>query len=460
MILGGDGNDTIHADTGNDLLFGGLGNDILYGGKGNGQGYNTFVLALNSGTDTIYSFQANQDIIGLFGGLTAAQITWVKSAQDTILSAQGQTLAILKEVQFVGKQTPIFSLIDSLPTALAIDPVLALTEPTPPPTVGGSDIFPGTGYQTPIPTMPTLGIQLSGMTYVDADNDGVVDAGESPLAGITITLTGTANNGTTVNRTTTTATDGTYQFTDLQAGIYTLTETQIAGYDDGIDTVGTLGGNTSVNDVFGNITVAGGSGTGYNFGNRAMPLPAPVINPITTQSAATDGSTLTGTPGTNFLVGKDGNDTLIGLGGRDRLTGGAGADFFRYESFTDSLFTNVPSNNRLDHITDFNQAAGDRIQINAFTPANLFNAGAIAAANLQAALLSVHSDRDPSTAGSQALAVNEAVFFTFGQRTYLTVNDGAVGFANSSDLVIDQTNIKYKAGDNIVGSLTVSDYFS
>ena len=301
---------------------------------------------------------------------------------------------------------------------------------------------------------------LSGVVYVDANNDGTIDANESRLAGVTITLTGTAQ-GNAVNRTTTTATDGTYRFNNLFGGTYTLSETQLTGYNDGIDSVGTLGGNTLVNDTFGSITVnAGATGTGYNFGNTAIPLPAPVINPVTSQTAGAGGSTLTGTVGTNFLVGKEGNDTIAGLGGRDRLTGGAGADLFRYEAFTDSLFTNVSTNNQLDHITDFNQADGDRIQINAFTPANLFNAGVITAANLQAAITSVYNDSDPVAVGSQALAINEAVFFTFGVRTYLTVNDGTAGFSNSNDLVIDITNIKFKTGNNIVGSLTVSDYFS
>lgn len=306
--------------------------------------------------------------------------------------------------------------------------------------------------------LPTA--SLSGLVYLDADNDGVVDAGESRLAGVTITLTGTAIGGNAVNLTTTTASDGRYQFNNLFSGTYTITETQLTGYNDGIDTVGNLGG-TLGNDVFSSITVtAGATGTGYNFGERSIPAPAPVVNTITTQTALPGGSTLTGAAGIDFLIGKEGVDTLIGRGGRDRLIGGAGGDIFLYESFTDSLFTNVSTNNQLDNISDFNQADGDRIQIASFSPANLFNAGAIAAANLQAALVAVYGDRNPSVAGSQALAINEAVFFTFGGRTYLTVNDGTAGFANATDMVIDPTNIRYKSGDNIIGSLTVSDYFS
>ena len=302
---------------------------------------------------------------------------------------------------------------------------------------------------------------LSGLVYVDANNNGIVDAGESRLAGITITLTGTANNGSAVNQTATTNSNGIYQFNNLFSGNYTITETQPTGYNDGKDTIGSLGGNATINDTFSNIVVAAGAtGTGYNFGEQVIPAPTPVINTISTQTASNSGSTLTGTAGIDRLTGGSGNDILIGLGGRDILTGSAGADTFLYNSLTDSLFTNVSTNNQLDNITDFNQADGDRIAFaNDFLPSSLFNAGVINAANLQAALVSVYGDRDPSVAGSQPLNANEAVFFTFGVRTYLSVNDGTAGFSNSSDLVIDVTNIKYKAGDNIIGSLNVNDYF-
>ena len=53
---------------------------------------------------------------------------------------------------------------------------------------------------------------LSGFAYFDVDNDGVKDAGELPIAGITITLTGTTTSTTTVNVTTKTKDDGSYKF--------------------------------------------------------------------------------------------------------------------------------------------------------------------------------------------------------------------------------------------------------
>ena len=110
---------------------------------------------------------------------------------------------------------------------------------------------------------------LAGSVYVDGDNDGVRDGGESGIAGATVELTGTDDLGNPVSSTTTAAADGTYSFTNLRPGDYTITETQPAGYLDGGDAVGTLGG-TLGNDTVTDITVtAGANGTGYDFGELA-----------------------------------------------------------------------------------------------------------------------------------------------------------------------------------------------
>lgn len=106
-------------------------------------------------------------------------------------------------------------------------------------------------------------VSLSGFAYCDSNNDGVKQAGEVGLAGVSIKLTGTDPNGA-VNLTTTDA-NGAYSFSSLKPGNYTLTETQPAGYVDGLDAVGTLGG-TLGNDVLANIQVSTTSGTDYNFG--------------------------------------------------------------------------------------------------------------------------------------------------------------------------------------------------
>jgi uncharacterized repeat protein (TIGR01451 family) len=108
---------------------------------------------------------------------------------------------------------------------------------------------------------------LAGFVYVDANNDGIKEAGELGIAGVTVTLTGTNDLGASVNVPTTTLADGSYSFTNLRPGTYTITETQPAAYEEGKDTIGTPGGNATVQDVFSSIVLAADvSGVNNNFG--------------------------------------------------------------------------------------------------------------------------------------------------------------------------------------------------
>jgi uncharacterized repeat protein (TIGR01451 family) len=114
------------------------------------------------------------------------------------------------------------------------------------------------------------GGSLTGMVYNDLDDNGIRAPSEPGIPNTTITLTGTDMNGNALNRATTTAADGSYSFTDLampNASGYTITETQPAGWNDGKDAVGNLGG-TLGNDVLSAIIfpTPGAAGTGYNFG--------------------------------------------------------------------------------------------------------------------------------------------------------------------------------------------------
>ncbi len=110
---------------------------------------------------------------------------------------------------------------------------------------------------------------LAGFVYVDANNDGIKQVGEPGIQGATVTLTGNNDLGAPVNTVATTLANGSYSFANLRpssgAG-YTITETQPAGFLDGIDTIGTPGGTTG-NDVFSNIVLASGvAGANNNFG--------------------------------------------------------------------------------------------------------------------------------------------------------------------------------------------------
>ena len=67
---------------------------------------------------------------------------------------------------------------------------------------------------------------LAGYSYVDANGNGTFDAGETPLAGVSIALAGTDDLGNPVSQSATTAADGSYSFTGLRPGTYSLSETR------------------------------------------------------------------------------------------------------------------------------------------------------------------------------------------------------------------------------------------
>ena len=116
-----------------------------------------------------------------------------------------------------------------------------------------------------LPPVPVSSI--AGFVYVDANNDGIKESTEAPIPGTTVTLTGTDNQGNPVTFTAVTDNLGAYSFTNLQAGTYTLTETQPTGFLDGKDTQGTPGTGTAGNDFFRNITLGENvNGTDNNFG--------------------------------------------------------------------------------------------------------------------------------------------------------------------------------------------------
>jgi hypothetical protein len=101
---------------------------------------------------------------------------------------------------------------------------------------------------------------LTGSAYLDANNNGVFDANERPIAGATVALTGS------MTQTVVTDSYGVYTFDNLPAGTFTITETQPGDYADGSDALGNKGGTKS-NDKFSGITLAAGAmGAGYNFG--------------------------------------------------------------------------------------------------------------------------------------------------------------------------------------------------
>jgi uncharacterized repeat protein (TIGR01451 family) len=70
---------------------------------------------------------------------------------------------------------------------------------------------------------------LSGTVWIDVNGNGVINPGEIGRGGVTLTLTGVTGTGGSVNSTTISGQDGTYQFPDLLPGTYTVTMTTPEG---------------------------------------------------------------------------------------------------------------------------------------------------------------------------------------------------------------------------------------
>ena len=107
---------------------------------------------------------------------------------------------------------------------------------------------------------------ISGFVYVDANNNGIRDTGEAPIAGATLILKD--QNGQPTGATATTNASGYYEFTGLHPGTYGVGEVQPAGYIDGLDTPGSAGG-TAMNPgdmITGAVLIGGTTAVNYNFG--------------------------------------------------------------------------------------------------------------------------------------------------------------------------------------------------
>jgi serine-aspartate repeat-containing protein C/D/E len=122
-----------------------------------------------------------------------------------------------------------------------------------------------------------LPASVSGYAYVDANNNGIYDTGESPIKGVTVALLD--SDGYETGTTATTDANGFYSFTGLEPGTYGVKETQPTSYLDGLDAAGTIN-NTVVGtahnpgDQIDGVALAGGqTGLNYNFGEL---LPASV----------------------------------------------------------------------------------------------------------------------------------------------------------------------------------------
>jgi hypothetical protein len=131
----------------------------------------------------------------------------------------------------------------------------------------------------PPPTTPPDGgatPSLSGFVFVDYNYDGVPDVNtdslNEALAGVVVHLQGTDDQGNPVDLVTTTGADGSYSFTGLRAGNYTLWQEQPDNPNlaDGPEYLGGVLVNESGTDQFSVSLSAGQTAANYNFSEYWM----------------------------------------------------------------------------------------------------------------------------------------------------------------------------------------------
>jgi fimbrial isopeptide formation D2 family protein/uncharacterized repeat protein (TIGR01451 family) len=123
---------------------------------------------------------------------------------------------------------------------------------------------------------------LEGYVFNDRDNDGVREAGEEGIAGVTLTISGTDDRGNSFSTDVVTDSNGKYEFLNLRpsdATGYTITQTQPGDWNDGIHSDGSFGnGDDSTANVISSINLLeNASGQDYNFGERGATIAGTVF---------------------------------------------------------------------------------------------------------------------------------------------------------------------------------------
>ena len=134
-----------------------------------------------------------------------------------------------------------------------------------------------------------------GFGYADLNTNGTRDAGEPGIAGVAVTVSGTAFAGTPLARPLTAAdvpggaltvftnANGFWEFPIIPPGVYSFVETQPGGYLDGDEEDADPNGPPATvgNDRFDNVILAPFPVRGpFNFGERVLPVPPDPIPPI------------------------------------------------------------------------------------------------------------------------------------------------------------------------------------
>ncbi len=184
--------------------------------------------------------------------------------------------------------------------------------------------------------LPPPVASLGDRVFLDANANGLQDAGESGVAGATVALLAAGS----VIATTATDANGNYLFSGLTPGDYQVQFFAPTGF-------GFTAANAGSDD---SIDSDADPTTGLS---QILSLAAGENNPTVDAGLRAIGQTITGTRKKDTLTGTPGDDVITGLKNRDLLTGGEGADRFVYTSIVDGG----------DTIIDFNPLQGDKVDL-------------------------------------------------------------------------------------------------
>lgn len=153
-------------------------------------------------SNLLYDAGTDAPLAGVTVTLTGTDINGQAVSRTAVSAADGnyQFTGLLQGNYSVSAPTPAKG--EALETAAKLDATLA---------AGQNATNQNFGYVTG---------SIAGTVFSDNNKNGSLDGGDAPIAGVTVTLSGTDYNGNPVWKTTVTASNGTYSFPGLLAGNY------------------------------------------------------------------------------------------------------------------------------------------------------------------------------------------------------------------------------------------------